>query len=104
MAMIHIIGAGISGLAAATKLAEAHLPVRLYEATSHAGGRARSSKDPTLGTIDHGLHVIEGESPELMEYLTRIGAQDQLTNVNHPLALPRAPIADYVPLFGLFFK
>lgn len=98
MAIVHIIGAGISGLAAATRLAEAHVPVRVYEATAHAGGRARSSHDPKLGSIDHGLHVISGDAPELMRYLTRIGAQDTLTPVRHPLAPRPAPLADYLAL------
>lgn len=102
--MIHIIGAGVSGLAAATKLAEAHMPVRLYEATSHAGGRARSSNHPDLGTIDHGLHVVDADSPELNAYLTRIGAQATLTAVKHPLRFPRAPIMDYLDLLGLFTR
>ncbi len=104
MAMIHIIGAGVSGLAAATKLAEAHMPVRLYEATSHAGGRARSSNHPDLGTIDHGLHIVEADSPELDAYLTRIGAQDTLTRVKHPLKFSAAPIMDYLELLGLFTR
>ena len=102
--MIHIIGAGVSGLAAATKLADAHMPVRLYEATAHAGGRARSSNHPTLKTIDHGLHFIEGDSPELFAYLTRIGAQGTLARIDHPLAPQRAPILDYLPLLSLLMK
>lgn len=96
MAMVHIIGAGISGLSAATKLAQAHVPVTLYEATSHAGGRARSSTDEALETIDHGLHLIHGHAPQLRAYLTRIEADDQLVRIPSPIRPPAAPLADYV--------
>ena len=39
---VHIIGAGISGLAAAVRLANANYKVHLHEATQQAGGRCRS--------------------------------------------------------------
>ncbi len=100
MSLVHIIGAGVTGLSAATKLAAAHVPVRLYEATAHAGGRARSSNHSALGSIDHGLHLIQGDSPELFAYLTRIGARDALARVNHPLAFSAAPMVDYAELLS----
>src|SRR5262245_40199200 len=57
---IHIVGAGLAGLAAALSLAEI-LPagrVILYEASSHAGGRCRSFHDAMLDcTIDNGNHL-----------------------------------------------
>lgn len=94
--MVHIIGAGISGLAAATQLADAHVPVTLYEATANAGGRARSSTDATLGVMDHGLHLIRGDSDALFAYLSRISARDRLREIDSPIELPAAPIADYI--------
>ena len=38
----HIIGAGVSGLAAGVRLAEAGFVVHVHEATQHLGGRCRS--------------------------------------------------------------
>ena len=55
MNQVHIIGAGMAGLAAAVKLAAAGRKVILYESANHAGGRARSFHDEKLGClIDNG--------------------------------------------------
>ncbi|MFZ4541112.1 MAG: FAD-dependent oxidoreductase [Rickettsiales bacterium] len=100
MATVHIIGGGVSGLAAATQLAEAHIPVKLYEATAHVGGRARSSTDAALGSIDHGLHIIGAESRELFAYLTRIGSVNTLKPIANPWKFHPAPIADYLDMLN----
>ncbi len=42
---VHVIGAGLAGLAASLALADAGLPVTLYEAGPAAGGRCRSYFD-----------------------------------------------------------
>lgn len=94
MATVHIIGAGVSGLAAATLLAERHVPVKLYEASTHAGGRCRSSQHRSLGTVDHGLYVTSPADTQWQRYLTRIGASDATVTFAAP-PLPRAPLADY---------
>ena len=39
---MHVVGAGLAGLAAAVRLAGKGRNVRLYEAGRHAGGRCRS--------------------------------------------------------------
>src|SRR5690349_7382778 len=39
---VHIVGAGLAGLAAAVRLADASRSVVLHEAAPHAGGRCRS--------------------------------------------------------------
>ncbi|HEY4470742.1 MAG TPA: NAD(P)-binding protein, partial [Stellaceae bacterium] len=46
---VHVVGAGLAGLAAAIALAEAGRCVILYEAAPHAGGRCRSYFDAELG-------------------------------------------------------
>ena len=54
---VHIIGAGISGLSAAVRLANAGFKVHLHEATQQAGGRCRSYFDAATNlTIDNGNH------------------------------------------------
>lgn len=117
MATVHIIGAGISGLAAATKLAAAHVPVKLYEASNSAGGRARSSSDAELGTYDHGLHIFSGAAKELQQFIRRIEAKDQFVRVPAPLIITdgktgenwrlsplrpvmAAPLVDHIQLLG----
>jgi len=55
----HIIGAGISGLSAAVRLANANYKVQVHEATQQAGGRCRSYFDAATNlTIDNGNHLL----------------------------------------------
>ncbi|MGB7276364.1 MAG: NAD(P)-binding protein, partial [Pseudolabrys sp.] len=42
---VHIIGAGLAGLAAAVRLTQSHRAVTVHEATAYAGGRCRSYHD-----------------------------------------------------------
>ncbi len=56
---VHIIGAGISGLSAAVRLADANYRVHVHEATQQAGGRCRSYFDAATNlTIDNGNHLL----------------------------------------------
>ena len=72
---VFVIGAGLSGLSAATFLAEKGVPVELFEAAPQAGGRCRSYFDPALQQIiDNGNHFILSGNHAAMEYLDRIGA------------------------------
>src|SRR6516162_8495053 len=75
----HVVGAGLAGLAAATALADAGRPVRLYEASGHAGGRCRSYFDAELGCrIDNGNHLLLAGNRAARDYLDRIGAHETL--------------------------
>lgn len=77
---VHIIGAGLSGLAAATRLAGEGIAVSVYDAAGHAGGRCRSFYDKTLDrVIDNGNHLIMSGNHAALDYLRRIGAEDPLT-------------------------
>lgn len=84
MATVHIIGAGISGLSAALALSEAHVPVKLYEASAHAGGRCRSSQARGFGRIDHGLHLFSGAAHELWRFIDRIGSRERFVKLAGP--------------------
>src|SRR6185295_4806042 len=56
---VHIIGAGLAGLAAAVKLASTPSKVVVHEATAYPGGRCRSYFDRSIGmTIDNGNHLV----------------------------------------------
>src|SRR5579863_5926687 len=76
---VHIVGAGLAGLAAAIRLSAAGTDVVLHEATDHAGGRCRSYFDAALGmTIDNGNHLLLSGNHETLAYLESIGAQGRL--------------------------
>ena len=74
---VHIIGAGMAGLAAAVKLTREGLPVTLYEGAGHAGGRCRSFLDKALGAvIDNGNHLILSGNLSVQSYLSMIDARE----------------------------
>ncbi|MEM9169208.1 MAG: hydroxysqualene dehydroxylase HpnE [Pseudomonadota bacterium] len=76
----HIIGAGLSGLAAAVKLVDAGRPVTVYESAGQAGGRCRSFYDRTLDrTIDNGNHLIMSGNKTALRFLETVGAGDAMT-------------------------
>jgi len=75
-----VIGAGIAGLAAATRLAELNIAVTLYEAAGQAGGRCRSYYDHALDqTIDNGNHLVLSGNKAVHRYLRRIEPDGRLT-------------------------
>lgn len=91
---VHVVGAGLSGLACATALAGSGHDVILYEATDHAGGRCRSWYDGLLNRcIDNGNHLILGANTECFAYLDRIGGRPRLITV-YPVALPFLDLRD----------
>src|SRR5213076_1824037 len=74
---VHVIGAGLAGLAASVALAAAGRPVSLYESGQHAGGRCRSFVDPELGClIDNGNHLLLAGNTAALAYIEGIGALD----------------------------
>ena len=78
--VVHIVGAGMSGLAAAVASAERGIRVHLYEASSQAGGRSRSFHDARLDrTIDNGNHLLLSGNSAVMNYLGTVGATGGLT-------------------------
>ena len=73
---VHIIGAGISGLSAAVRLANASCRVHLHEATQQAGGRCRSYFDAATNlTIDNGNHLLLSGNRAAVEYARSIGTE-----------------------------
>ena len=76
---VHIIGAGLAGLATAVRLCGQGVHATVYEATNQAGGRCRSYLDPVLGiTIDNGNHLLLSGNRAALGYLETIGARDRL--------------------------
>jgi hydroxysqualene dehydroxylase len=72
----HIIGAGISGLSAAVRLANANFKVHVYEAMQQAGGRCRSYFDAATNlTIDNGNHLLLSGNRHALAYARSIGTE-----------------------------
>ena len=73
---VHIIGAGISGLSAAVRLANANYRVHVHEATQQAGGRCRSYFDAATNlTIDNGNHLLLSGNRHAVAYAKSIGTE-----------------------------
>lgn len=76
---VHVIGAGLAGLAAAVALAGDGRKVTVHEAARQAGGRCRSYHDATLGMmIDNGNHLLLSGNQAARAFLNTIGSEDQL--------------------------
>ena len=89
---VHVVGAGIAGLSAAVRLADAGREVVVHEVASFAGGRCRSYPDPTLGlVIDNGNHLLLSGNHAALDYLDRIGSRETLYD-------PGAAIFDFADL------
>src|SRR5580698_10448288 len=72
----HIVGAGISGLSSAVRLANANFVVHLHEATQQAGGRCRSYFDAATNlTIDNGNHLLLSGNRHALAYARSIGTE-----------------------------
>ena len=73
---VHIIGAGISGLSAAVRLANADWRIHVHEATQQAGGRCRSYFDTATNlTIDNGNHLLLSGNRHALAYARSIGTE-----------------------------
>jgi squalene-associated FAD-dependent desaturase len=73
---VHIVGAGISGLSAAVRLANADFKVHVHEATQQAGGRCRSYFDAATNlTIDNGNHLLLSGNRHAVAYARSIGTE-----------------------------
>ena len=72
---VHVVGAGLAGLAAAVWLAAEGRSVQLHEAAPQAGGRCRSYFDTEIGCrIDNGNHLLLAGNRAALDYLSQIGA------------------------------
>lgn len=77
MRRIHVIGAGVAGLACAVELVRRGVVPVVHEATLHGGGRCRSFHDATLDRrIDNGNHLLLSGNWAVRGYLDTVGAAD----------------------------
>src|SRR6476619_2263072 len=76
---IHIVGAGLAGLAAAERLSQSHWAVAVHEATAVAGGRCRSYYDQSTGmVIDNGTHLLLSGNHAALSFTEAIGSRPGL--------------------------
>ncbi|MDB5379246.1 MAG: hypothetical protein JWR00_3692, partial [Rubritepida sp.] len=87
--VVHVVGAGMAGLAAAYALATQGRMVTLHESTPGAGGRARALPDGT----DNGTHALIGANRAALGFLDAIGAR-QFWLEPEPDGLPVLDLAD----------
>ncbi|WP_315719227.1 MULTISPECIES: hydroxysqualene dehydroxylase HpnE [unclassified Bradyrhizobium] len=72
----HIIGAGVSGLSAGVRLANAGYIVHVHEATQQLGGRCRSYYDAATDlVIDNGNHLLLSANHHVLSYARAIGSE-----------------------------
>jgi squalene-associated FAD-dependent desaturase len=83
--LVHVVGAGLAGLAAAVQLQRRGAQVVLHEAEAYAGGRCRSYYDARLGaTLDSGNHMVLSGNLATLNYTRAIGAADELVGPAQP--------------------
>jgi squalene-associated FAD-dependent desaturase len=76
---VHVVGAGLAGLAAAVRLSVRGARVVVHEAAGQAGGRCRSYHDPVLDMmIDNGNHLLLSGNLAALHYLETIGSRASL--------------------------
>jgi hydroxysqualene dehydroxylase len=76
---VHIVGAGLAGLAAALGLVGTGREIVVHELAPQAGGRCRSYFEPALGlTIDNGNHLLLSANNAALGFLKTIGSEDKL--------------------------
>ena len=72
-----VLGAGLAGLSAGVRLADAGLRVVILEEGPRLGGRATAFTDRETGErVDNGQHVLFGCYRETYAYLKRVGTAD----------------------------
>lgn len=89
-ATLHVIGAGLAGLAAAIAGVRAGWHVEVHEAAPHAGGRCRSFRCPRLDrVVDNGSHLLLGANRHALAFAAAIGGIETLES-----AEPAFPFLD----------
>jgi len=83
---VAIIGAGWAGMAAAVTLADRRVPVHVFEASRHLGGRARRVSIDGID-LDNGQHILIGAYRETLKLMRRVGADPAKLLLRQPLEL-----------------
>jgi monoamine oxidase len=70
MAKVIIVGAGVAGLAAARRLAEAGIETVILEARDRIGGRIDTVRQPFPIPVERGAEFVHGRPPEIHEAIS----------------------------------
>lgn len=68
-----VVGAGITGLAAAVALAEAGIDTELWEAADRPGGKLRSSAFAGVPAVDEAADAFLRRAPQALAFAARVG-------------------------------
>jgi squalene-associated FAD-dependent desaturase len=88
---VAVLGGGWAGMAAAATLAQARMPVTVYEAARTLGGRARRVEVNGLA-LDNGLHILIGAYRECLRLIEMVSAPASLES-----GLSRLPLDLHFP-------
>ena len=83
---VAVIGAGWAGMATAVTLAQAKIPVTVFEAARHLGGRARTVEIEGM-SLDNGQHILIGAYRETLRLMRAVGADPDKLLLRLPLAI-----------------
>lgn len=86
LSRVAVIGAGWAGMAAAVTLAELGVPVKVFEASRHLGGRARRVSVDGVD-LDNGQHILIGAYRETLRIMRLVGADPDALLLRVPLEL-----------------
>lgn len=72
-----VVGAGLAGLRATTRLAQAGVGVTLLEGLRRVGGRVRTMRTPFVGGqyVESGAEWVDDDHPKMLELVRRCGAE-----------------------------
>lgn len=87
---IAIVGGGMAGLACAVELADAGAKVTVLEKRAVLGGKVSSWRDADGHAIESGLHVFFGCYKQLLPFLKRVGAYQNINWKEHSLYVAQA--------------
>ena len=83
---VHVVGAGLAGLAAALSLTAAGHPVTVHESGPQAGGRCRSYFDRALNCrLDNGNHLLLSGNRATFAFLDEVGARGTMAGPGRPV-------------------
>ena len=88
---VAVVGAGWAGLSAAVRAVRAGHSVTLFEASAHAGGRARSLNitlpDGRCIAVDNGQHILIGAYRDSLALMREVGVSLESAFLRLPLTL-----------------
>jgi squalene-associated FAD-dependent desaturase len=89
-ARVAVIGGGWAGCAAAVTLADAGIPVTLFEQAKTLGGRARRVAQDGIA-LDNGQHLLVGAYRQALAVMARVHGADRAATLFHRLPLTLRP-------------